>query len=177
MTKKKKALIAAGVMLAVAFIVGVTVAATGVYGTQSDPLVTKSYIDSVQTGINSSLAQSVSDASADAQARIDSKISSYTSSMQAKIDAANANAADTFVYVQLTSGQTVTVSAGSELMLRSGTAAAGPAGSLTDTTEGAAAAASQALAQNHMYLAGSDGTTVTASSDASFMIRGTYSVN
>ena len=45
MTKRKKTLIAVGVLLAVALVVGLTTLAVSNYGTESDPLVTLSYLE------------------------------------------------------------------------------------------------------------------------------------
>ncbi len=141
-------------------------AATGVYaavryGTQDDPLVTMSYLNEVKE-------PELADAYA-------VKASAAVEELKNNLPAAN-NAAITGDYVsaELTQGQTLKCEAGTELMLRSGKAAASAA--LTDITDGSTLEAGKALTANHLYIAPAAGVTLQTESGAALMLRGDYSI-
>ena len=71
---------------------------------------------------------------------------------------------------------TLTCSAGSELLLVSGSAQVVNANAVSDVTAGAAMAAQADLAANHLYLVTAAGIAVTAANDVTVMVRGTATV-
>ncbi len=117
-------------VLAVLLLAGVTAYAATTYGSQDDPLITKSYLDEVVKP-------------------------ELESELQTKLDAAaeelRHSAAGEFSTVELRGGQTLRCAAGSQLLPVSGAVSA--VGGLTDTTEGADVAAGSSLSISHLYLA------------------------
>ena len=155
MNKKLKTILIAVLLVAVGAGVGAYAAST--YGTESDPLVAKSYLDNTLTP--------------KLQAEFQTKIDQQSQLLEQQI--ASANTTVNFSAVSLTSGQTLRCSAGCEVVLRSGTATA--AGTLSDVTTGTALNEGAALAQNHLCLAASSGG-VTATGSVSLLVRGAYTV-
>lgn len=155
MNKKLKTILIAVLLVAAGAGVGAYAAST--YGTESDPLVAKSYLDNTLTP--------------KLQAEFQTKIDQQSQLLEEQI--ASANTTVNFSAVTLTSGQTLRCSAGCEVVLCSGTATA--AGTLSDVTTGTALNAGSALTQNHLCLAAASGG-VTASGSVSLLVRGTYTV-
>ena len=124
------------------------------YGTQDDPLVTKSYLtDVVEKEITDQTDAQIRAAVSDAQGRVQEQIRA---------------AAGVFQSVNLSAGQTLTCEPGTEVVLLSGSVTA--SGDLTDTTLGEALSEGE-LAVNHLYLAGEEAV-LTAAGDAALMVRG-----
>ena len=159
MHKKRLVTVLAAVLI-LALGVGVGVYAASNYGTQSDPLVAKSYLDNV-------LTPRLRD-------EYDAQLNKEFSALDTKIANIAATAKGNFSAVNLTSGQTLTTSAGCEIILRSGSASA--FGSLTDVTEGATVSGSESLAANHLCITATDGSGVRASGDVTLLVMGNYSV-
>lgn len=156
MTRKKKFITAVCVLLAALLVAGITAAAVTNYGTQSDPLVTLSYLtDTVKPSI---------------LAEFDKKLANATP-----------GGASNFTVVTLSKGQTVTCEVGTEIMLRVGSAASAGSDSprLVDSTTGESVTnAGTALVKNHMYLVtiANNGVKATAAS-TKILIRGSYTVS
>lgn len=148
--KRLKIVIAALVILLLA---GAVAYAAGGYGSQSDPLITKSYLDSVvQPQTEAELKQRLSDAAAQMRSSTPGEFTELT----------------------LTAGQTLRCGAGGEILLRSGSA--GAAGELADTTAGSSVANGAALSANHLYAAASDNSGITALGSVKALVSGAYSV-
>jgi hypothetical protein len=130
------------------------------YGTQSDPLVTVSYL-------NDTLKP-------DLTGQFDSQISAAMEQLEGMFEADVAGAAGTFKVVTLASGKTLSAGAGCEILYRSGTAAS--VGSLVDVSTGASVSAGSALTANHLYLASASGDGVKASASVTLLVRGVYTV-
>ncbi len=143
---------AACACLAAVTATGVAVAA-GTQGSQSDPLVTLSYLNDVV----------IPDLLRQADERIDAKTAGLTGQ-------AAAGSESVFAAVKAAAGKTVTLHAGTQLILREGAAA--NTDGLVDLTDGAGMWG--ALTANHLYIATADGQTVTVSADALFLIQGRY---
>lgn len=158
--RKKRLITVLAAVLILALGVGVGVYAASNFGTQSDPLVAKSYLDNVLTP---KLKEEYSAQLGKEFAVLDTKISNVA-----------ATAKGNFSAVTLTSGQTLTTSAGCEIILRSGTALA--SGSLTDVTDGAALSSSDSLPANHLCITGTDSSGVYASGDVILLVKGSYSI-
>jgi len=147
--KMKTFIITISAVIAIAAALCITVYSAGTYGTQSDPLITKSYLDEVfQPAINS---------------RVDTAITDAANALRAELNAV-------YTVKTIAAGQTYTLAAGGEILLRSGTLTV-TAGSLIDTTGGNTLAANGSLSVNHLYFA-ADSVTVKATADALVLTRG-----
>ncbi len=171
MMKKRIFLIALVVLLMIGVSIGTWAVAAANYGTPSDPLITLSYLNSKLTP---ELLQQF-------QKQLDAKTAEMTANFQkqirdleAKIEKNSASGA-TFVQVNLSSGQSVTCSAGAEIMLRSGTAQAWS--DMSDLTGGGTLKLGDMLKQNYMYMTPYDGGGLCAASAATLLIRGGYKIN
>ena len=177
MTKGRKALIAAGVLIAVVLIAGLSTLAAGTYGSKSDPLITKSYLDETVTPAMLDELKSMIDTKADAmQKEIDAKLAEIGGSSGSSA----AGDAQTFVVVSIEKGKTLTCGVGTEIMPRIGTvvSAGKDAPRLIDETLGTdVTAAGTALTKNHMYMVTIKGNGITATANAKVLIRGTYTVS
>lgn len=141
------------------------------YGTTSDPLVTLSYL-------NNKLAP---DLLGQFQKQLDAKTAEMNTSLQkqiqeldAKIDR-NGGSSSSFAQVNLQNGQSVNCSAGTEIMLRSGSAQAWS--DMADLTSGGTLKLGDAMKQNYMYMTPIDGGGFGASSTSTILIRGSYKIN
>ncbi len=140
----RKNILAAAVIACSMFTFAATAASPG---TNDDPLISKSYIDSV------------------VYPYIDSKVSS---SGQTALEIVNVKA-----------GKAVYAQAGTELILRSGSAAvmSTDKGGVCDVTAGLDLPNGTGIAANHMLIFPvADGRGAVATSDCIFMIRGDYEV-
>ena len=149
--KKRILLVSLCILLVLA---GAGVYAATNYGSESDPLITRSYLDAV------------------VQPKLENEF-------DAALDKAETALMETvpgeFTELQLSGGQTVLCAAGGELILRSGSAKT--AGALADTTAGAEVTAGSSAAANHLYLAAeADSGLTAASGGAVVLVSGTYSV-
>ncbi len=150
---KNKRIIISMLVVLVLLLAGVAIYAADSYGSQSDPLITKSYLDSVvQPQMEAELKQQLSDAAAQMRSSTPGEFAELT----------------------LTAGQTLRCGAGCEILLRSGSASA--AGELADTTAGAGVSAGSALSANHLYAAVNDSSGITAGSSVKALVSGVYSV-
>ena len=130
--------------------------AAGTQGSQSDPLVTLSYLN--EKAIPEIMKQ------------VDERIDQRAKELEKKVQ--EANGATAFEAVEAAAGKTVTLSAGSQILLCSGKAAC--VDGLVDLTEGTTLGGE--LAAYHLYIATGDGQKVTVSEKAGFMVMGGYSV-
>ena len=138
--------------LAVLLLAGVTAYAATSYGTQDDPLITKSYLDEVMKP--------------EIERELQTKLEAAAADMQR-------SAPGEFAVVSLKAGQTLRCAAGCQLLPVSGSVSA--LGALSDTTAGSAVEAGSALSLNHLYLATETGG-VTAQAAATVLVSGTWSV-
>lgn len=171
--------------LVTAALVGVAVAA-GQQGSQSDPLVTLSYL---QQQALPQVLEDVDEKVAARQSELEDKLSAVADGYAAEVEAALSGSAGTgsgsqtggavYQVVELSAGQTLTGSAACELLLRSGTATCVSDSSpgLVDMTDGATLANGGALKANHLYLATIEGRGVRASTAVTIMARGEYTVS
>lgn len=142
-------------LLAVAVLAaGIGAYAASSAGTQSDPLVSLSYLNDVlEPSIRSSY---------------NSRITSEARDLEERLENSLADATGAFEAVSLAEGEGLTCAAGTELLFRSGSAICSAA--LTDLTTGETLAAGGALTANHLYLA-SEACEVIASSASAMMVR------
>jgi len=133
----------------------VAAVAAGNQGTQTNPLVTLSYLNEKVLP--------------DILKQVDKKVEEGTKELREQLEESGQAA---FQTVAADKGKTVTVAAGTQLVLRSG--AASCADGLIDLTTGEAVWGE--LERNHLYIATGDALKVTAAEKASFLVLGTYEV-
>ena len=142
---------AACVVLVAGVISGVAFAA-GTQGSQDDPLVTLSYLNEK--------------ALPEIMKQVDAKLDEREKALEKKLQAGGQS---TFAAVELKSGKTVTLSAGSQLLLRQGGLTT--TAPLLDVTDGVTHNGGELIA-NHLYLATGDGQQLTASTAVTAMLLG-----
>ncbi len=164
MKLKKKIVAVSAAVLVLTAVIAFTALGAGTYGSQSDPLVTKSYLDDTLTP---------------------NLIASFKSALEQRIRELGGNvsgsaAADQFTVVTMTNGQIMTCQVGTEIMLRIGSAESyGPdSPRLVDETDGSAVSDSaKALSQNHMYLVTIEGNGIKSTGSTKVLVRGSYSLS
>ena len=168
--------------LVTAALIGVAVAA-GQQGSQSDPLVTLSYL---QQQALPQVLEDVDEKVAARQQELEDKLSAVADGYVQEVEAALSGSGGTggqtgsavYQVVELSAGQTLTGSAACELLLRSGTATCVSDSSpgLVDMTDGSTLPNGGALKANHLYLATLEGRGISASTAVTLMVRGTYTI-
>lgn len=140
--------------LVVSTLGGVALAVNNQQGSQANPLVTLDYLNEVVTP--------------DILRQVDEKVAAKTGS----------GGQSGFVVVDVAAGQTLTLSEGAQVLLRSGSAVcvAGTAPGLTDATDGTELQNGGALTANHLYMSTTAGRGVKASATAKLMVQGGYTV-
>lgn len=141
------------IILTVLVIAGATVYAVSNYGSQSDPLITKSYLDKVL------------------QPKLEAELDTQLKSAE---DRMRGSTPGEFTELSLSSGQNLRCSAGGEFLLCSGSAKA--LGSLADTTAGSSVADGGSLTANHLYMSAEDSGGLSASGSVTVLVSGSYSV-
>ena len=180
MNLKKKLLIAVAVILSIAFISGITLLAATNFGSQNDPLVTLSYLNNIlKPQILEAVDTAIADAKTSLAEQFDERIESFKAEMAEILENAEGANVEVFRVVNFSNGQTLTCAAGTEVMLREGTAeTAGGAAAFTDTMGGAALDSGDELVSNHIYMATGDGSQIKPTADSvKIMIRGNYSID
>ena len=157
---KKKTLTTIILIVALAMVAAVTVYAVANYGTKEDPLVTSSYLQEVQPRMEDAY-----------RSTLDGEVREMEDQFADQVAAAGGS----YVLVTLESGQTLTGRAGTELLMRTGTAAVTQSAAI-DLTTGESAAVGAKLTENHLYLVQADGAGIQATADTTVMVRGGYSV-
>jgi hypothetical protein len=181
MSRKKKLLITLGVIVAVAFISGVSILGATTFGTTNDPLVTLSYLtQKLKPQIMAEVSAEISAAQASLQPSLDAKVNEFKANIDAKLGASpgTTTESDTFTLVTLSKNQTLSCAVGTELLLRIGTATAtGSAPALVDSTTGSTLSSGGALAANHMYMVTIQDNGIKATTNTvKVLVRGTYTV-
>lgn len=129
--------------------------AAGTQGSQSDPLVTLSYLNEKVVP--------------DILKQVDKKVEEGTKELREQM---KESGQASFQAVEAAKGKTVTLSAGTQFLLRSG--AASCADGLTDLTTGEGVWGELSL--NHLYIATGDTQKVTVAEKATVMVLGGYTV-
>ncbi len=142
------------------FSAGIGAYAATSYGTQSDPLITLSYLDgTLKPAMVSSFDSQLQKAMEQLENQFESDLSSATGAFKA---------------VSLAKGQTLKCGEGTEILHRGGAAVS--VGTLTDMSTGGALSAGGAMTANHLYICVGAGSGVTAGAACTMMVRGGYSV-
>ena len=160
---KKKIRTILCVLLAAAGLTAAGALAAGGAGSQSDPLVTLSYLTETFTG-------QIMD-------KVDDAIARRTAQLLQELGGGSVSngTASAYSTVTLTAGQTLSGEAGCEVLLRSGSAACGGTGtaSMTDATTGGSLNGGGALEGNHLYLMPESQSVFTAEG-AVLLVRGSF---
>ena len=159
--KNKRLLTALLVIAILALGIGIGAFAASNFGTQSDPLVAKSYLDNVLTP--------------SLQTQYQKQLDEQVLKLEQQISGISAPDAGNFKPVTLASGKTIKAGAGCEIILTSGTATA--SGSLSDITGGTSIASGSAVSKNHLCIVSTDGGGIKASGSVELLIRGTYTID
>ena len=154
-------------------------------GSQSDPLVTLSYLnDTYLAQVLDKVDAKIAQREAELQSRLAAVVDGYVKEVEDKLrtggsSTAPAAAGAAYQVVTLSAGQTITGGAACEFLLRSGTAVcvSSSAPGLVDMTGAATLANGGALAANHLYLATVEGRGVKASTAVTLMVRGSYTIS
>jgi len=174
---RKKPLIIAAILLGLAFMTAAGILAATNAGSESNPLVTLSYLnDQFKPQILQTFDEKLAAQSAAARQELEALIAAYTQSVDEKLQNAGAGSVG-FTLITLSKGQTVTCSVGTEVLLRIGTAQAygASAPALVNSTAGTTLSSGEALTANNMYMVTIQGNGFKATADTvKVLIRGDY---
>ena len=159
MNRRNKALTFLCVILAAAALTVFAAMAGGGAGSQSDPLVTLSYLTGAYT-------DRIMD-------ELDALLAQRNAALQKTLEQSSGSSEGAYAAVTLSAGQALRGEAGCEILLRSGSARCGDL--LIDATSGGSLSAGAQLETNHLYLM-PGGQDVSAADGAALLVRGNYSV-
>lgn len=160
--KNKKILYVLIGILILALGAGIGAYAASAFGTQSDPLIAKSYLDNVFTP--------------KLQADFDAQIDTRVQQLEQEIAGVTSTVSGNFQSVTLSSGQTLKGSVGCEIVLRSGSASASGSTGLSDLTAGAVVSNGSALTANHLCVVSAANEGVKASGSVTLLVKGSFSI-
>lgn len=154
-------------LCALGITVGGVTALAAAQGSQEDPLITLSYLESV---LRPDLEKQVDKAVEDNQKALTDKLDAAIAAYEKQVDEAIAAApASAFQTRTLAAGESFTPGAGREVLVVSGSLTA--LGTLTDTTDGASVAAGETLREAHLYIAADAASGCRAAGSATVMGR------
>lgn len=167
-------------VLGCGFMVGSWTLASATAGTESDPLVTKSYIEQ---WVTPSLTEKASE---DAQ----SQLETMTSALQGELaelkkdmesgSIVTGGSGGQYQLISLIKGEQLSLDLGTQVVLRIGTATISATSfpALVDLTNGDSLSNGDSLTANHLYLSTIEGRVITATSASTkIMVYGGYQVN
>ena len=174
----------AGLLLLSYTLLVVSVMAAGTVGSESDPLVTLSYLnDTFKADLLKALDEKIAARDKELSDKLSAQVKADTEKLAQTTGVsvgAGGAASDTFSVVTLSKGQTLTGEIGCEVMLRVGTATcvAGSSPGLIDETTAGTLNSGKALAQNHLYMMTIADRGVKASADTvRLLVRGGYTIS
>ena len=159
----------------------VTVAAT--QGSETDPLVTLSYLtDVLKPSILTQVDEKVQESQQVYLDKLNESITGYTTQMEelmAAYPGTEEQNSSVFSVVDLAQGQKLIGSVGCEIMLRVGTANCYSTNSpgLIDSSEGNTLENGKQLIKNHLYMVTVTDHGVTATAAVKLLVRGNYTIN
>lgn len=165
------------------------------YGSQSDPLITLSYVNDVllpasrqeidqkAAALQSEYETLLNNQSAALERSVDQKLRSLDPAADSALIQAIAQAAveqmggssAQWTTLTLSAGQKLTLETGGQLVLRSGSGTC--VSSLMDLSDATSLASGKALAVNHLYAAGVSGCGLTAGGSCTVLFSGKYSLS
>ena len=147
--------------------------AAGQQGTQSDPLVTLSYLTQKATPeIMTQVESKLTERETALKKELDQAIQDYTKAMEDKLAQAGGSSGQSAAFA-------VTAGIGCEIMLRVGSAVCftDTAPGFIDMTDGGTLENGQALVKNHLYMATIEGRGFTAQNAVKVLVRGSYTIS
>lgn len=159
--KKIRTLLCAA--LAAVMLAAFAAMADGGAGSESDPLVTLSYLTNTFT--------------TQVMEEVDGLLARRNEALRKELGGqqSSGGSGEAYTAVALAPGQTLRGEAGCEVLLRSGSARCGDTGPLTDTTSGGELDGGAALAANHLYLF-PESRSLRSSGGAALLVRGRFTV-
>ena len=176
----------AALLLASYTLLLVTVAAAGGAGSESDPLVTLSYLnETFLPQVLGKVDEQLAERDKELSEKLDEQVKKDTAALAEQYGsrvptAGGSGNADTFTVITLTSGETLRGAIGCEVMLRVGTANCVSPSSpgLIDETDASILENGKALTKNHLYMMTIDERGVKATAATTkLLVRGGYTIN
>ena len=175
---KNKIITGIAVLAAVALISGASILAFAASGSQTDPLVSLSYLTDI---FKPQIMNEVKQVEQELTQEFESRIALLESQLQSNQGSSPSapDSADVFSVVTLSKGQALTCSVGTEIMLRIGTATgSGSAPALVNYTKGETLSSGSSLTVNNMYLITIEGNGIKATADlVRVLVRGNYKIS
>ncbi len=169
------------IVLMTSVLLGGVVLAASTAGDKNDPLVSYSYFtETILPDLLADVEDEAEGVADDLRADFDDQIATYTTEMTTIVDEVLESQGGTvesssaaYSVLKLAAGETLTLNAGDEVMLRIGTATvSGGTPALINTTAGTDLANGGSLVTNNLYLCTIDGRTLTAGgSEAWILVR------
>ncbi len=166
-------------LVAICLLSGVVLAASTAGGS-SDPLVSYSYFtESILPDLLKGVEDEAEDVADDLRDDFDDQIADYTAEMEVLAAQAVAQGAGSsgssadgaYTVINLTAGQTLSLNAGDEVMLRIGFATvSGGTPALINSTAGTELSNGGSLVTNNLYLCTIDGRTLTAGNSSTWIL-------
>ena len=180
-----------GVRLAALLLAGctlllVTVTAAGGAGSESDPLVTLSYLnETFLAQVLGKVDEQLEERDKELSDKLDAQVKKDTAALAEQYagrspTAGETGKSDTFTVITLTSGETLRGEIGCEVMLRVGTANCVSPSSpgLIDETDASILESGRALVKNHLYMMTIDERGVKATAATTkLLVRGGYTIS
>lgn len=176
----------AGLLLVSYTLLVVSVTAAGTAGTETDPLVTLSYLnETFMTQLMGKVDEKLATRDKELSDKLAAQVAQDTKELADKYGSGSTSgdtsgAADTFVVVTLSNAQTLHGEIGCEVMLRVGTAScvASYSPGLIDETDASTLSGGRELVKNHLYMmtVTDRGVKATAAT-VKLLVRGSYTVS
>ena len=179
--KKKSVAIRLGAAILTVLCVTVGVVLAAGVGTESDPLITLSYLNTTAIpAIMEQVEEKMENHGKTLGEQLDKAIADYTTQMeQALAGQTQQPASASYAVVTLKKGQVLNMEIGCEAMLRIGTAACVTPSSpgLIDMTDGSTLNNDKPLVTNHLYMATITGRSIKATANTTkVLVRGGYNI-
>lgn len=142
--------------MAAILIGGIGVYAVGSYGSESDPLITLSYLEKV------------------IKPELEKQFAEETDELLQELKQEQVQGSGSYSAVTVKAGQTMTCKTGCEFLVRSGSAYV--SSGMLNVTAGTEPARNDWLQAHNLYMAVIENATVTATGDTSLMVRGEYTI-
>lgn len=151
-------------------------------GSENDPLVTLGYLtEKFLPQVVEEVELKAAERDADLEAQVQEMLDEHAEKLDKKIKKLSSGsegqaASVAFLTVTMEAGQRLSLSAGGELLFRSGAAACHSPSSpgLVDSTTGEILESGGALTANHLYLVTDNGRGLSASGPVTVLVRGSY---
>ena len=173
---KKRIITILAITVTALFAFGIVAAATGGYGSSSDPLITLSYItDIFMPEVDTAINNAVEGKSLEISTELDNTIAALETKYN---EASLATAASTYKVITLNSGEKLVGAKGCEIMLRVGSAycSASASPGLIDTSTAGILEKGKYLEKNHMYMVTIEGRGIVADGEIYVIVRGDYTI-